>query len=316
MTGLSRHIVLSEEAGQRLDLFLASRHTSITRSRIQRLIEEGLVKVNNKQTKAGHKVREGETIEVTIPDTQAIEAIPQPIPLDILYEDSSVIVVNKPAGLVVHPAAGNHTGTLVNALLYHCKDLSGIGGKLRPGIVHRLDKDTTGVLVSAKTDKDHQSLAGQFKKHSIKRKYIALVHGVIKEESGKIEAVIGRHQTDRKKMSVKTRRGKAAITHFKVIGRFDGFTLLELTLETGRTHQIRVHVSSINHPIVGDQVYGGKERVANIKDAKIRKVVKELKRQALHAAVLGFIHPESKKYMEFQAPLPKDFQRVLNALKY
>ncbi|MDO8444797.1 MAG: RluA family pseudouridine synthase [Deltaproteobacteria bacterium] len=310
----TQYTVPPEDAGQRLDLFLTLKHPSLTRSQIQRLIEEGLVMVNDKQAKASHKIREAEEIDITIPEPDAIEALPEPIPLEILYEDSEVVVINKPAKLVVHPAAGNYTGTLVNALLYHCKDLSGIGGKLRPGIVHRLDKDTTGVLIAAKSDKAHQSLSAQFKKHSVKRKYTALVHGVIKGDKRTIESEIGRHQSDRKKMSVKTRRGKTAVTHFKVLSRFDQFTLIELTLETGRTHQIRVHLSSINHPVVGDQVYGGKERIIGVKDPKLRKVIKKLGRQALHATILGFIHPESNKYMEFTAPIPEDFQIVLDAL--
>lgn len=310
-----RITIPQEEAGKRLDLFLTINNPSLTRSHIQRLIEEGMVSVNGRPAKASHKIKDGEVVEMTIPEPTPIEARPEPIPLEILYEDKEVVVVNKPSGLVVHPAAGNYTGTLVNALLYHCRNLSGIGGKLRPGIVHRLDKDTTGVLVAAKSDSAHQSLAGQFKKHTIKRKYIALVHGVVKEESGRIEAEIGRHLTQRKKMSVKTRKGKAAVTRFKVIDRFDQFTLLELTLETGRTHQIRVHLSSIKHPVVGDPVYGGKERINDVKDPKVRKMIKGLGRQALHAAILGFMHPESNKYMEFQAPIPDDFQKVLDILE-
>jgi len=311
----TQYTVSPEDVGQRLDLFLTSKHPSITRSQIQRLIEGGEVRINGKEAKASHKIRGAETIEMNIPVPEAIEALPEHIPLDILYEDREVIVINKPAGMVVHPAAGNYTGTLVNALLDHCKDLSGIGGKLRPGIVHRLDKDTTGVLIAAKSDRAHQSLIGQFKKHSIKRKYVALVHGVIGADKGKIEAEIGRHLTQRKMMSVKTTRGKAAVTNFKVLGRFDQFTLVELTLETGRTHQIRVHLSSINHPVVGDQVYGGKERISGVKEVKIRKIIRKLGRQALHAKVLGFMHPETGKYMEFQAPVPDDFQMVLDALK-
>ncbi|MBM2837764.1 MAG: rluD [Deltaproteobacteria bacterium] len=310
----TQYTVAPEDVGQRLDLFLTLKHPSLTRSQIQRLIEEGLVTVNYKLAKASHKIREGDDIEISIPEPDAIEALPEPIHLEILYEDSEVVVINKPAKLVVHPAAGNYTGTLVNALLYHCKDLSGIGGKLRPGIVHRLDKDTTGVLIAAKSDKAHQSLSAQFKKHSVKRKYIALVHGVIKGDKGKIEAEIGRHMSQRNMMSVKTKRGKTAVTHFKVLSRFDQFTLLELTLETGRTHQIRVHLTSINHPVVGDQVYGGKERISGVKEPKIRRVIKKLGRQALHATILGFIHPETNKYMEFTAPIPEDFQIVLDAL--
>lgn len=315
MSDLRRFIVEGEEAGLRLDIFLTRKEPSLTRSRIQKIVEEGLVNVNGRPAKASHKVHAGEEVEIAIPEPEPIDALPERIPLDIMYEDRDVVVVNKPAGLVVHPAAGNKTGTLVNALLYHCGNLSGIGGKLRPGIVHRLDKDTTGVLVAAKTDRAHQSLAAQFKKHSIKRKYLALVHGAIKEESGRIEAEIGRHATQRKKMSVTTRRGKRAVTRFKVMKRFDQFTLVELTLETGRTHQIRVHLSSINHPVVGDPLYGGTDRVANIKDPKTRKAVKELKRQALHAAVLGFIHPETGKYMEFKASLPKDLKKTLDFLE-
>lgn len=307
--------VSPEDVGQRLDLFLSSRHPLITRSQIQRLIEEGEVKINGKVAKASHKIRETEAVEINIPEPEGIEALPEKIPLDILYEDHDVIVINKPAGMVVHPAAGNYTGTLVNALLDHCKDLSGIGGKLRPGIVHRLDKNTTGVLIAAKSDVAHQSLAEQFKKHSIKRKYVALVHGVIAAEKGKLDAAIGRHLTQRKMMSVKTSRGKAAVTNFKVLSRFDQFTLLELSLETGRTHQIRVHLSSINHPVVGDQVYGGTERISGVKEVKIRKIIRQLGRQALHAKILGFIHPQTGKYLEFQAPVPEDFQKVLDALE-
>ena len=305
--------VASLDANIRLDIFLSQKLPDLTRSRIKNLIEDGLVSLNNKSAKAGAKIKTGDQISVTIPEPQPIKAEPEKIPLDILYEDKHIIVINKPPGLTVHPGAGRTKGTLVNALLYHCKDLSGIGGALRPGIVHRIDKDTSGVLVAAKTDKSHQFLSKQFKEHSMKRRYLALVWGVVKNDIGTIDLHIGRHVSERKKMSVRTSRGRRAVTHYKVIKRFDNFTLIEATLETGRTHQIRVHLSAIHHPVVGDPVYGKKNMPSGL-SPKLTMLLKNLKRQALHAQILGIIHPETQKYMEWTAPLPDDIKGIITAL--
>ncbi|HBR16218.1 MAG: pseudouridine synthase [Deltaproteobacteria bacterium RIFCSPLOWO2_12_FULL_43_16] len=306
--------VASLDANIRLDIFLSQKLPDLTRSRIKNLIEDGLVSLNNKSAKAGAKIKTGDQISVTIPEPQPIKAEPEKIPLDILYEDKHIIVINKPPGLTVHPGAGRTKGTLVNALLYHCKDLSGIGGALRPGIVHRIDKDTSGVLVAAKTDKSHQFLSKQFKEHSMKRRYLALVWGVVKNDIGTIDLHIGRHVSERKKMSVRTSRGRRAVTHYKVIKRFDNFTLIEATLETGRTHQIRVHLSAIHHPVVGDPVYGKKNMPSGL-SPKLTMLLKNLKRQALHAQILGIIHPETQKYMEWTAPLPDDIKGIITALE-
>ncbi|HKZ46359.1 MAG TPA: RluA family pseudouridine synthase [Thermodesulfobacteriota bacterium] len=305
--------VLSD-ANIRLDIFLSQKLPELTRSRIKNLIEDGLVSLNNKPAKAGAKIKTGDKIAITIPLPQAIAAEPEKIPLDILYEDKHIIVINKPPGLTVHPGAGRAKGTLVNALLYHCKDLSGIGGALRPGIVHRIDKDTSGVLIAAKTDKGHQSLSQQFKEHSIKRRYLALVWGIVKGDEDTIDLPIGRHISERKKMSVRTKRGRRAVTHYRVIKRFNNFTLLEASLETGRTHQIRVHLSAIHHPVVGDPVYG-KHAIPSGFPSKITALLKDLKRQALHAQTLGIIHPETKQYLEFTSPLPDDMKEVIRALE-
>jgi 23S rRNA pseudouridine1911/1915/1917 synthase len=241
-------------------------------------------------------------------------AVPEDIPLEILYEDADLVVLNKPAGMVVHPGAGNSAGTLVNALLGHCHDLSGIGGELRPGIVHRIDKETSGILVVAKSDNAHQGLSGQFSAHTIKRVYIALVFGSMKTDTGKIEGTIGRHPVDRKKMSGTSRHGKRAVTHWRVLARYPGISLLRIKLETGRTHQIRVHLSENGHPLLGDAVYGGSGRLAGLKDAKLRSLIKEMGRQALHAQTLGFIHPVTGVYLEFSAELPADIQTILDYL--
>lgn len=300
---------------ERLDAFIARSVEGLTRSAAQRLIEEGRVTVGGGTAKPSLKLKGGDEIVVEIPPPVPAEPQAEEIPLDILYEDRDVVVVNKPAGMVVHPAAGNPAGTLVNALLGHCTDLSGIGGELRPGIVHRIDKDTSGILVVAKSDRAHHSLANQFKEHTIKRVYLALVFGSPKEDRGKIEAAIGRHPVDRKKMSGTARRGKHAVTHWRVQGRFNGITLLQLRLETGRTHQIRVHLSEAGHPLVGDTVYGGSGRLANIQDPLLRQLIKELGRQALHAKTLGFIHPVSGEYMEFDTELPEDMARIIGYLE-
>jgi 23S rRNA pseudouridine1911/1915/1917 synthase len=287
----------------------------MTRSMARRLIESGLVTVDGTPQKPSLKLRGREMIAVTIPPPVPAEPAAEEIPLEILYEDSDLVVVNKPAGMVVHPGAGNAGGTLVNALLYHCRDLSGIGGELRPGIVHRIDKDTSGVLVAAKNDTAHRSLSHQFKEHTIKRVYLALVFGSPKADKGKIESAIGRHPVDRKRMSGRVGRGKLAVTHWQAICRYHGLTLMRLKLETGRTHQIRVHLSEAGHPLAGDPVYGGSERLTNIHDPQLIVLIKELGRQALHAKTLGFIHPATREYMEFDTELPTDMARIIDYLE-
>ncbi len=299
---------------ERLDTFAARVVPGLTRAAVQRLIEQGLISVDGASAKPSLKLKGGEQVVVTVPPPEPAEAVAEEIPLQIAYEDAAVVVVNKPAGMVVHPAAGNPRGTLVNALLGHCRDLSGVGGELRPGIVHRLDKDTTGLLVVAKSDPAHQHLAHQFKEHSIRRVYLALVYGSPREDRGRIEGEIGRHPTDRKRMSGTTRHGRHAVTHWRVVARYPGMTLLRLRLETGRTHQIRVHLSEAGFPLVGDQVYGGAARAANIKDPQLRKLVRELARQALHAQSLGFLHPASGEWLEFNADIPADMQAILDYL--
>lgn len=302
---------------QRLDQFLADALPELSRSQIKKLIEEGQILCNGESVKAGSKLKGGETIQVEIPPPEPIEAEPEDIPLDILYEDSSLIVLNKPAGMVVHPAPGHSSGTLVNALLYHCRDLSGIGGNLRPGIVHRLDRDTSGVMVVTKDDVAHQGLALQFKEHSISRKYVAFVFGHVQNATGTVDKPIGRHPQDRKKMSCNSRSGRQAVTHWQVLQRFDRdrLSFLELTLETGRTHQIRVHLSEMNLPVVGDPVYGANKKSNAIGDASLRSLVQGLKRQALHARHLAFRHPVKDEWMEFNSPLPADMAEILEYLE-
>lgn len=300
---------------ERLDSFLARSVAPITRSTVQKLIEEGLVTVNGAPQKASLKLKGGERISVLIPPPKPAEAAAEEIHLDILYEDGDLVVVNKPAGMVVHPGAGTSGGTLVNALLAHCRDLSGIGGTMRPGIVHRIDKETSGVLVAAKNDAAHQALAHQFKEHTIKRVYLALVYGAPKGDKGRIESTIGRHPVDRKRMSGKGSRGKHAVTHWQVVGRYPGITLMRLRLETGRTHQIRVHLSEAGHPLVGDKVYGGSGRLSGIGDPQLKALIRELDRQALHAKTLGFIHPTTGEYLEFDTALPEDMARIIDYLE-
>lgn len=330
--------IMEEENPERVDKFLSARFPDFSRSYLQKLVKEGQVLVNHKSVKPNHKVNPQDSIIVSVPEPELPEILPENIPLDILYEDSDILVVNKPKGMVVHPAPGHYSGTLVNAIMYHCQgNLSGINGVARPGIVHRIDRDTTGSLVVCKNDQAHQSLAEQLKEHSITRKYQAIVCGHIKEESGSICAPIGRHPMDRKKMSTKSKHGKSAATHYTVLkwipyekaslwdwntllefGENDtkegnvcrpvgslngvnreGYTYIECQLETGRTHQIRVHMSHIGHPILGDTVYGP------------FRCPFPLTGQTLHAKTLGFVHPGTGKYVEFDAPLPRYFQQLL-----
>lgn len=298
--------VVSEEDGDtRIDRYLAGCMNQLSRSFLQKLLKSGEVLVEGKQVKSSYQVREGETICCHIPEAVEPEILAEPIPLDILYEDEDVILVNKPKGMVVHPAAGHLRGTLVNGLMYHCRGgLSGINGVLRPGIVHRIDMDTTGVLIACKNDMAHQAIAAQLKEHSVTRRYQAIVHGVVKEEELLIDAPIGRHPTDRKKMSINEKNGKRAVTHVKVLERFPQFTWIECRLETGRTHQIRVHLASLHHPLAGDRVYGPE-----------RCPFPVLQGQTLHAGVLGFRHPRTGNYMEFTAPLPEYFEHLLETLR-
>lgn len=289
-----------EQAGERLDKICSSLYPELSRSFFQKLIKEGQIFVNSLPKKANYCVSEGDLLTVTIPKAQEIAILPENIPLDILYEDEDVLVVNKPKGMVVHPSAGHYSGTLVNAVLYHCKDsLSGINGEIRPGIVHRIDMDTTGSLIVCKNDNAHLKIAEQIKEHSVKRLYLGIVKGVVREESGVIEGKIGRHPTERKKMAVHVQNGKPAVTHYRVLERFQSHTFMEFELETGRTHQIRVHMAGIGHPLLGDSIYGN------------GKNPWKLQGQTLHAAVIGFIHPSTGKYMEIQAPLPDYFKALL-----
>jgi 23S rRNA pseudouridine1911/1915/1917 synthase len=295
-------IVEEDSKNVRLDLYLSNKLDNKSRSYIQNLIEEGNVFVNKVVKKSSYKLLVEDNVEVTIPSPVALNINPENIPLDILYEDSDVIVVNKPQGMVVHPAAGVHEGTLVNALISHCKDLSGINGVTRPGIVHRIDKDTSGVIVIAKNDYSHNKLAQQFKEHSMKRIYLALVEGIVKQDAGTVDASLARHPKERIKIAV-VKDGRRAVTHYNVVERYKNNTLIECSLETGRTHQIRVHMAHINHPVVGDPVYGYKKQRF------------KLNGQMLHAKLLGFIHPTSGEYMEFESKTPNYFENVLSILK-
>ncbi len=296
--------VTPELSGERIDQIVYRECELTSRSAAQKIIEDGNVTVNSIIVTKNYKVKAGDRITVVVPKPRELEVKAENIPLDIRYEDDDLLVVNKPKGMVVHPAAGNYDGTLVNALLYHCKDsLSGINGVIRPGIVHRIDKDTSGLLIVAKNDFSHISLADQIKVHSFTRKYQSVVYGSLKSREGTVDAPIGRHSVDRKKMAVTAKNSKNAVTHYEVINEYDGFTHLSLKLETGRTHQIRVHMSYIGHPVAGDPVYGPK------------KVIDYLKGQCLHAGLIGFKHPRTGKYVEIESELPDYFNDFLRRIK-
>lgn len=303
MNNMEPVVFTAEEKGQRLDVFVVERFPELSRSHVQKLIEQGNVLVDGSVRKANYKLRGGEAVQVTVPQAEPISVEPEDIPLDILYEDKDIIVVNKARGMVVHPASGVYSGTLVNALLYHCQDLSGINGEIRPGIVHRLDKDTSGVMVCAKNDTAHLDLAEQIRTKTAHRTYWAIVHGNIKEEAGIIKGDIGRHPTDRKKMAIVRENGKPAVTHFKVLERFGEYTLVECQLETGRTHQIRVHMTSIGHPLINDPKYGPKKSSPFA-----------INGQALHSLQLTLTHPVTKEEMTFTAPIPTDMEKILTGL--
>ncbi len=297
-------VVAPEEAGVRIDRYLSDQCQDISRSYLQKLLKEQSVLVEEKPVKTNYKVNAGDRISLTLPKIREPEIMPEEIPLDIVYEDKDIILINKPKGMVVHPAAGHYSGTLVNGLMSHCRnELSGINGVMRPGIVHRIDMDTTGVLIVCKNDMAHNSISEQLKEHSITRKYAAIVHGVLKEDEGTINAPIGRHPVDRKKMSINEKNGREAVTHYRVLERYRQFTYIECQLETGRTHQIRVHMASIGHPLLGDSVYGP------------AKCPFRLTGQTLHAGVLGIIHPRTGEYIEFTAPLPDYFEELLRKLR-
>ena len=299
-------ILLPEEEsiGERADKYLAVQLPQYSRSFFQKLFKDDQIQIQNTPIKASYRITGEEEIALTIPDAQKPDIVPENIPLDILYEDDYVLVVNKPKDMVVHPSAGHTSGTLVNAVMAHCGEhLSGINGVLRPGIVHRIDKDTTGALLICKDDVVHRDLAEQLKEHSIKRRYRAVVQGNLKEDEGTVNAPVGRHPTDRKKMAINHKNGKEAITHYKVLERFGQATYIECRLETGRTHQIRVHMASLGHPLLGDTVYGSSKNPYHLQG------------QALHAMILGFVHPITGEYLEFEAPLPEYFSKLLEKLR-
>lgn len=300
----SEFTVTEESRGERIDTAVSDNFPDLTRSAVQKLIADENVLVNGTPVAKNYKVRTGDVIEVVIPEPTVMSAEPQNIPIDVLFEDDDLLVVNKPKGMVVHPAPGNPDGTLVNALMYHCAgSLSGINGVIRPGIVHRIDKDTSGLLIVAKNDFAHVDLAAQIKEHSFTREYRAVVHGNLKEDTGTISAPIGRNPKDRKKMAVTDKNSREATTHYEVIDRFGGYTYVKCRLETGRTHQIRVHMAYIGHPVAGDLVYGPKNTPT------------ELKGQCLHAGLIGFIHPRSGAYLELEAPIPEYFEKFLRKLQ-
>jgi 23S rRNA pseudouridine1911/1915/1917 synthase len=306
--------VTSREVTKRLDVFISEKLPDLTRSGVKNLVKKGLVLVDGRRAKASHKVKANESVLVTLPGPEPPGVEPEPTPIEIIYEDGDIIVINKQPGLTVHPGAGRKMGTLVGALLHHTKDLSTIGGSLRPGIVHRLDKDTSGLIVVAKNDRSHISLAKQFQDHTTTRHYHALVWGTVKDDEGTVDMSIGRDLVQRKRISPRTRSGRRAVTHWRVLKRYGWSTLLDLTLETGRTHQLRVHLSAIKHPVVGDQVYGKRTPPSNL-TKPLADEIKKIKNQCLHAMTLGFVHPGKEKYMEFSAPYPDQMEGLIRLLE-
>ncbi|MCG6909826.1 MAG: RluA family pseudouridine synthase [Deltaproteobacteria bacterium] len=309
--------VQHSEHDQRVDVVVSTRLEECSRSFAATLIHNDFIRVNRAAVKPSHRLKTGDVVEGEIPPPKPVDCAPEPISLDFLYQDSALAVVNKPAGMVVHPAPGNYTGTLVNALLFHCPDLSGIGGDIRPGIVHRLDKGTSGVMVIAKNGSALDALVRQFKERSVRKTYLAVVHGNVKADSGEMRLPIGRHPTQRKKMSTSSRAGRPAETYWRVVERFGGFTLLRLDLKTGRTHQIRVHCAAMHHPVVGDPDYGGRHasRISADASTGVRHLVQNVERQMLHAHKLQIIHPVTGERMRFTAPVPADMQALMDGLR-
>jgi 23S rRNA pseudouridine1911/1915/1917 synthase len=307
--------VMEKDHGRRLDQFLTEADLNLSRSHAKNLIQKNLIFLNQGPTKPSAHVKAGDIVSGSLPDPKPLSLKPEPLPLTILYEDPFLIVIDKPSGMVVHPAYGNPSGTLVNALLYHCKDLAGINGVLRPGIVHRLDKDTSGVMVVAKEEGAFHHLTKQFRNRTVEKVYLAIVYGRFGQIEGLIDSAIGRHPSERKRMSTRTRKGRAAVTRWKKVEEFECCTLLEIFPQTGRTHQIRVHLSSIGHPVLGDPLYGRKGRPGAIHDPILKECVKRLNRQALHARRLGFTHPRTEERVQFVSPIPQDMEEVLKQLR-
>jgi len=308
-------LVTERDQGRRLDQFLPETDLGLSRSQAKKWIEAEVILLNQKTTKPSALVKKGDIVSGTLPEPTPLSLEPEPFPLRILYEDPSVIVIDKPSGMVVHPAYGNPSGTLVNALLYHCKDLAGINGVLRPGIVHRLDKNTSGVMVVAKDDEAYHQLTRQFRNRTVEKIYLAIACGKFGQQEGLIDSAIGRHPSQRKRMSTRTKKGRTAITRWKVVERMGGFTLLEVSPQTGRTHQIRVHLASIGHPLLGDPLYGRKGRPGAIQDPLLKECMKRMNRQALHAHRLGFNHPRTRERVQFVSPMPDDMKEALECLR-